>query len=96
MIGVQEVWKVSTTAAGRRGSKKGSSTHEPVASSSHPTKESDILSKQIASAVPLSALTSLLSADTLQVSIQYFFCLFALDAISFLIRLKTKKVYRRG
>ncbi|KAJ7958900.1 Golgi-body localization protein domain isoform 1 [Quillaja saponaria] len=45
----QEVWKVSTTAGSRR-VKKGSSIHEPSASSSHSTKESDAASKSGASA----------------------------------------------
>ncbi|KAJ7965889.1 Golgi-body localization protein domain isoform 1 [Quillaja saponaria] len=40
----QEVWKVSTTAGARR-LKKGSSIHEPSASNSHSTKESDGTSK---------------------------------------------------
>ncbi|KAJ0026216.1 hypothetical protein Pint_08506 [Pistacia integerrima] len=64
----QEVWQVSTTAAGRRGGKKGLSMHEASASSSHPTKESEVLSKQSASAVPFSSSTSQLPADSLQAS----------------------------
>lgn len=95
MIGVQEVWQVSTTAAGRRGGKKGLSMHEASASSSHPTKESEVSSKQSASAVPFSSSTSQLPADSLLVSFQCFFCLFALDAISFLIRKKKKSEFSK-
>ena len=41
---MQEVWKVSTTAGARR-VKKGSSTQEASASTSHSTKESENSSK---------------------------------------------------
>ncbi|KAK9271467.1 hypothetical protein L1049_027058 [Liquidambar formosana] len=65
----QEVWKVSTTAGSKR-VKKGSSIHEGSTSSSHPTKESEVLSKSSASAAPFTSGTSQSSvnADSAQVS----------------------------
>lgn len=63
----QEVWKVSTTAGGRRG-KKGFSMHEASTSGSQLTKEPEALSKQSASAVPSTPLTNQLLTDSPQAS----------------------------
>lgn len=72
IIDVQEVWKVSTTAGGRRG-KKGFSMHEASTSGSQLTKEPEALSKQSASAVPSTPLTNQLLTDSPQVSFPSFF-----------------------
>lgn len=71
---VQEAWKVSTTAGGRRG-KKGLSIHEASTSGNQLTKESEALPKQNATAVPSTSL-----ADSPLVSYLNFFYLVALNS----------------
>ncbi|XP_062099220.1 protein SABRE [Humulus lupulus] len=64
----QEVWKVSTTAGSKR-VKKGSSTHETPASSSHTTKENEFPSKPSVS-MSSSSQPSLLSDSCQALSLQ--------------------------
>lgn len=68
---LQEVWKISTAAGGRRGAKKGLSLQEAPASSSHSSKEAEFSFKQSASAVPSTSSTS--QVDSQQVSFNGFF-----------------------
>lgn len=80
IIDAQEVWKVSTTAGGRRG-KKGFSMHEASTSGSQLTKEPEALSKQSAPAVSSAPLTNQLLTDSPQVRFQIFFFFFLIATL---------------